>query len=90
MALARATGALLARFAAAAAPARSLASLADMDISPQMDSASTSIDAWDDYGYQVNGIYMRGSVLCFPSFTLLWDVQQVRVLAAKRRRNTAP
>jgi len=66
-----------------------------MDISPQMDASSTSVDAWDDFGYQVstingllqaayrrfdvqvNGIYMRGSVLCFPTFTMLWDVQQV-------------
>ncbi|CAE7922429.1 ndufaf3, partial [Symbiodinium sp. KB8] len=42
-----------------------------------MDASQTVVDGWDDYGYKVNGIYMRGSVLCFPSFTLLWDVQQI-------------
>jgi len=95
MALAIATRSMLGRFMRNTPHTRSFASLGDMDISPQMDASSTSVDAWDDFGYQVstinrqlraayervyvqvNGIYMRGSVLCFPTFTMLWDVQQV-------------
>ena len=44
----------------------------------QTDASQTVVDGWDDYGYKINGIYMRGSVLAFPNFTLLWDAQQVR------------
>jgi uncharacterized protein len=41
------------------------------------DDALTDIQSWDDYGFRVNNIYMRGSVLCLPQFTLLWDVQHI-------------
>jgi len=31
------------------------------------------IQAHDKYGFTVNGIHMRGSVLVFPNYTLLWS-----------------
>jgi uncharacterized protein len=38
----------------------------------------TVIRGYDQWGFDINGVNMRGSVLVFPSFTLLWDVQSVR------------
>lgn len=35
------------------------------------------IQAHDKYGFKVNGIHMRGSVLVFPNFTLLWNCTRV-------------
>jgi uncharacterized protein len=38
------------------------------------DDRLSVIHAHDKYGFTVNGIHMRGSVLVFPHFTLLWNV----------------
>lgn len=35
------------------------------------------IQAHDRYGFTVNGIHMRGSVLVFPNYTLLWNCQRL-------------
>eukprot|EP01138_Halocafeteria_seosinensis_P015258 gb/GECG01015573.1/.p1 GENE.gb/GECG01015573.1/~~gb/GECG01015573.1/.p1 ORF type:complete len:185 (+),score=13.02 gb/GECG01015573.1/:1-555(+) len=56
---------------------RHQSSLTEQDVSPTIGENDTVIHGMDDFGYQVNGIYMRGSVLCFPNFTLLWDVGKV-------------
>ena len=44
---------------------------------PQGKVASTQVGTWDDYGFTVNGVHARGSVLLLPEFWLLWDVQQI-------------
>ena len=44
----------------------------------QADSDKTSIQGYDRFGFNVNGIFMRGSVICFPTFTLLWDAQSIK------------
>ena len=41
------------------------------------DDGLSHIGAHDKYGFAVNGIHMRGSVLVFKNFTLLWNVQRV-------------
>lgn len=41
------------------------------------DAGLTDVQSWDEFGFRVNNIYMRGSVVCLPKFTLLWDVQHV-------------
>lgn len=41
----------------------------------QPDVEKTVVVGYDDFGFNVGGVFMRGSVLCFPSFTLLWDAQ---------------
>ena len=44
------------------------------------------VQAHDRYGVTVNGIRMRGSVIVFGSFALLWNVRSVAEVAP---RNTA-
>jgi len=44
----------------------------------RQDDRRTHILGHDRYGYTVNSIRMRGSVLCFPNFTLLWSPTRVR------------
>jgi len=39
------------------------------------DDGLSHVSAHDKYGFTVNGILMRGSVLVFRHFTLLWNVQ---------------
>lgn len=34
----------------------------------------TSLNGFDAAGFNVNGVHMRGSILAFPDFTLLWNV----------------
>lgn len=45
-------------------------------ISPQLDRMDglTTIVGHDKYGFNVSGVFMRGSVLVFPRYTLLWNV----------------
>jgi uncharacterized protein len=37
----------------------------------------TNIIATDKYGFNVNGIHMRGSIIAFSNFTLLWNCLRV-------------
>lgn len=39
------------------------------------DDSLSNIIAHDRYGFNVNGVHMRGSILVFRKFTLLWNVQ---------------
>lgn len=43
----------------------------------------SQVTATDSYGFTVTGIHMRGSVLVFPRFTLLWDVLRVQDVAPR-------
>lgn len=43
----------------------------------EQDDTTTHIVGQDKYGFNVNGIYMRGSILAFNNFTLLWNCQHV-------------
>ena len=45
-------------------------------MSPPSDVTSL-IHGYDRHGFTVNGINMRGSVLVFGAFTLLWNVPRV-------------
>ena len=36
-----------------------------------------SIQGFDDYGFEINNVNYRGSVLVFPFLTLLWDARTV-------------
>jgi len=71
--------------APAAAPA-GLSSLVGGAVSA--DGALSHIGGWDKHGFTVNGLHLRGSVLVFPRFSLLWHVPggvatvSPRVLAA--------
>jgi len=56
------------------------------DMLDKEDSLS-QITAWDKWGFTVNGIHMRGSVLVLPRYTLLWNVTRVVDIAP---RNLAP
>lgn len=47
------------------------------DMMTNRDAGLTDLQSWDEFGFRVNNIYMRGSVVCLPKFTLLWDVQHV-------------
>lgn len=38
---------------------------------------TTNIISTDKYGFNVNGIFMRGSVIAFSNFTLLWNCLRV-------------
>jgi len=38
------------------------------------DDSLSYVGAHDKYGFTVNGIHMRGSVIVFKNFTLLWNV----------------
>lgn len=42
----------------------------------RMDGA-TNIISTDKYGFNVNGIFMRGSIIAFSNFTLLWNCLRV-------------
>ncbi len=66
MALAHATRSLMNRFMRNSQPYRGFASLGEMDISPQMDASSTSIDAWDDFGYQVRPLVTQQTPIASP------------------------
>lgn len=48
-------------------------------MSPLLDrmDGRTQILGSDKWGFNVNGIYMRGSVLAFGNFSLLWNVTSV-------------
>ena len=35
----------------------------------------TTILGYDEFGFNVNGVFMRGSVICTPTTTYLWDCQ---------------
>jgi uncharacterized protein len=59
---------------AAGVPSRRLSLLASL---ARPDDSPTHIVAHDKYGFNVNGIHMRGSILAFNNFTLLWNVQHV-------------
>lgn len=37
-----------------------------------------SINGYDMYGFSINGVNYRGSVMVFPYITLLWDAQRVQ------------
>lgn len=41
----------------------------------KQDDQPTNIVSYDKYGFNVNGIHMRGSILAFNNFTLLWNMQ---------------
>jgi uncharacterized protein len=47
------------------------------------DDSLSSILAHDRYGFYVNGIHMRGSILVFRKFTLLWNVQKAVDIAPR-------
>jgi uncharacterized protein len=49
----------------------------------KQDDRRTFILGSDRYGFNVNNIRMRGSVLCFPNFTLLWNVTSVRNISPR-------
>jgi len=36
----------------------------------------TTIVGHDKYGFNISGVFMRGSVLVFPRYTLLWNVEK--------------
>jgi uncharacterized protein len=55
-----------------ASPRRALSIMASL---AHQDDAPTRIMGHDKYGFTVNDIRMRGSILAFANFTLLWDVQ---------------
>jgi uncharacterized protein len=37
----------------------------------------STIQGYDDYGFQINNVNYRGSVLVLPFLTLLWDARTV-------------
>lgn len=41
----------------------------------QVGSDMTTILGYDEFGFNVNGVFMRGSVICTPTSTYLWDCQ---------------
>jgi uncharacterized protein len=49
----------------------------------RQDDRRTHILGSDRFGFNVNNIRMRGSVLCFPNFTLLWNVTSVRNISPR-------
>lgn len=53
---------------------RRLSSLANL---VEQDDALCQITAHDKYGFKVNGVHLRGSVLVFRTFSLLWNVQRI-------------
>ncbi|RYG52957.1 hypothetical protein EON66_09270, partial [archaeon] len=46
-------------------------------------AGKSRIGGADAYGFLVNGIAMRGSVLVFPTFALLWDVQHAHAICPR-------
>jgi NADH dehydrogenase [ubiquinone] 1 alpha subcomplex assembly factor 3 len=48
----------------------------DIPLAPLSDrlDGRTSLNGFDAAGFNVNGVHMRGSILAFPDFTLLWNV----------------
>ena len=66
---------------APALPTRSLPSVGpSLELtSPLLDrqDGTTTLGGPDKWGFSVNGVYMRGSILAFASFSLLWDVTRV-------------
>ena len=42
----------------------------------EQDDALSQVTAHDKYGFKVNGVHLRGSVLVFRNFSLLWNVQR--------------
>ena len=63
-------------------------------LSDRMDGL-TSLVGWDAHGFNVNGVHMRGSVLVFDTFSLLWNVTRVldvspRTLAPVHMVNPRP
>jgi uncharacterized protein len=49
----------------------------DMDLFSNEPANSTVIQSSDRFGFRINDIYYRGSVLALPRLSLLWDVQHV-------------
>ena len=45
-------------------------------LSDRMDGI-TSLVGYDSNGFNINGVHMRGSVLVFDTFSLLWNVTRV-------------
>jgi len=35
----------------------------------------TNILGMDEFGFNVNGVFLRGSILCTPTANMLWDCQ---------------
>lgn len=42
----------------------------------EQDDALSQITAHDKFGFKVNGVHLRGSVIVFRNFSLLWNVQK--------------
>ena len=42
----------------------------------EQDDSVSQITAHDKYGFRVNGVHLRGSVIVFRNFSLLWNVQR--------------
>lgn len=59
----------------------SLGSLANMI---ETDDTMSVIQAHDKYGFKINGIHMRGSVIVFKNYTLLWDVSRVEDIGPRQ------
>jgi len=43
----------------------------------KQDDQPTNILSYDKYGFNINNIHMRGSILAFNNFTLLWNMQHI-------------
>jgi NADH dehydrogenase [ubiquinone] 1 alpha subcomplex assembly factor 3 len=39
--------------------------------------ASTTIEGYDEFGFIVNQVEMRGSIMVFPNFSVLWNVSKM-------------
>jgi NADH dehydrogenase [ubiquinone] 1 alpha subcomplex assembly factor 3 len=38
----------------------------------------TTIEGYDEYGFIVNQVEMRGSIMVFPQFSMLWNVSKMQ------------
>ncbi len=47
------------------------------DVSQRIVGQKSSIQGFDDFGFEINDVNYRGSVLVFPFLTLLWDARTV-------------
>lgn len=55
-------------------------------LADRMDGLNT-IKGFDKYGFNISGVHMRGSVICFNNLVLLWNVTRVEDISP---RNLAP
>jgi hypothetical protein len=82
--------------AAAALPPAAAAAVADATAPRPPPSAPTllapliersdstqRIESHDRFGFRVNGVHLRGSVLVFPLFSLLWDCTSVDAITPR-------